>query len=301
MLYATFCVIGAVTLLTSPRTLAVELDCLIKPEMYVELSSPVNSVIDEILVNVGDTVTLGQPLAKLESSVEVARLKLARLNARSQNEIQHRKEQLRYAQSYLKRINNLLKQNSISQYEKDKAATEVALAEIELRKAQEKWSEAQLNLDLARTQLALKTITSPINGVVVDRYAMVGESVRDRTIMKLAQVDPLKVELIVPTDYFGRIRKGMQVEVFPEKPANQMFMATVSVVDRLVDPASGSFTVSMTLPNPDERLVGGVNCIANLRLDAVEPFNNSQQAAPSKSSKDGTFGLALSHSLSLGQ
>ncbi len=281
-------------LLFCGQAMAAELDCLIKPEMYVELSSPVNSVIDQILVDVGDTVTRGQTVAILESSVERARLKLARLAASSINEIDHRKEQLRHAKSYLQRINNLLKNNSISQYEKDKAATDVALAEIELEKAREKWNEAQLNLELAKSQLALKTITSPIDGVVVDRYTMVGESVRDRTIMKLAQVDPLKVELIAPTEYFGLIRKGMQVEVYPEKPADRVFMATVNVVDRLIDPASGSFTVSMTLPNPDESLVGGVNCLASLRFDRQESTGSTKTA---RRASPASFGLALSHSL----
>ena len=262
-----------VALVASPRARGAELDCLVKPEMYIELSSPVDSVMEQILVETGDTVIRGQPLVKLESSVENAKLNLARLQARSLSEIQNRKEQLRYAKRYLKRMTDLLDKNSVSQYEKDKAATEVALAKIELNKANEKWSIAQLNLALAQTQLALKTINSPIDGIVVDRYAMVGESVSDRSIMKLAMIDPLKVELIAPTEYFGLIKKGMQVEIYPEQPANQVFTATVTVVDQLIDPASGSFTVRMLLPNPDDKLVGGVNCLASFSFETPEPSN----------------------------
>ena len=59
----------------------------------------------------------------------------------------------------------------------------------------------------------------------------------------------------------------MQAEIYPEQPANKMFRATVSIVDKLIDPASGSFTVRMLLPNPDDRLVGGVNCLARFDLD----------------------------------
>ena len=47
---------------------AAELDCLVKPEMYVEVSSPVISVLEEVLVEAGDLVTRGQPLAKLEAT-----------------------------------------------------------------------------------------------------------------------------------------------------------------------------------------------------------------------------------------
>jgi multidrug efflux pump subunit AcrA (membrane-fusion protein) len=103
---------------------------------------------------------------------------------------------------------------------------------------------------------------------VIDSYAKVGESVADRTIMKLAQIDPLRVELIAPTEYFGLIEKDMQVEIFPERPADKTFKATVTVVDQLIDPASGSFTVRMALPNPGDELVGGVNCIARFNFEA---------------------------------
>ncbi len=245
-----------------------ELDCLVKPQVYVELSSPVDSVLEEILVQTGDIVERGQPLAQLEASVERARVKLARLQAKSDSDVQNRREQLRYAKRYLKRMVELLEQNSVSQYEKDKAETEVALAQIELNKAREKKRIAEVNLELALTQLELRTLKSPIDGIVVDRYAEVGESVRDRSIMKLAQVDPLKVELIAPTEFFGLIEKGMQVDIYPEQPANQVFAATVTLVDQLIDPASGSFTVRMELPNPDDKLVGGVNCVAQFGFDA---------------------------------
>ena len=274
-----FCLAWLIVLFTTTKAHAAELDCLVKPEMYVELSSPVESVIEEILVETGDVVTRGQPLARLESAVEEANLKLAQLNAKSVSDIENRKEQLRYAKRFLKRMTDLLDKNSVSRYEKDKAATEVALAEIELRKANEKWKIAQLNLELAQTQLALKTINSPIDGIVVDRYAMVGESVTGRTIMKLAKVDPLTVELIAPTEYFGLIRKGMEVEIYPEQPANQVFNATVTIVDQLIDPASGSFTVRMELPNPDDKLVGGVNCLASFGFEAPEPSDQDVYGA----------------------
>jgi len=250
---------------------AAELDCLVKPEMYVDVSSPVISVLEEILVETGDAVEKGQPLAKLEASVEMARVKLARLQAESTSEVENRKEQYRYAKQYFRRMQELLSQKSVSQYEADKAQTELALAQIDLKRARENQRIAQVNLELAQSQLALRTIRSPIDGIVVDRFTMVGESVEGRVIMKLAQVDPLKVELIAPTEYFGLIRKGMKVEIHPEQPAGQTFEATVTVVDQLIDPASGSFTVRMELPNPDDELVGGVNCLARFDFDTPKP------------------------------
>jgi multidrug efflux pump subunit AcrA (membrane-fusion protein) len=101
--------------------------------------------------------------------------------------------------------------------------------------------------------------------------------------MKLAKVNPLKVELIAPTEYFGLIQKGMEVEIYPEQPANQVFTATVSVVDQLIDPASGSFTVRMALPNPGDELVAGVNCMASFNFKAPVPLRQNTYSSLSPS------------------
>jgi RND family efflux transporter MFP subunit len=259
---------------------AAELDCLIKPEMYVEVSSPVVSVLEEILVETGDVVTRGQPLAKLEASIEKARVKMAELQVKHVSDIENRKIQLEFKKLNHERMQQLREKNSVPQFEADKARTEYALAQLELAKAREIRIMARANLEMERSQLALRTIVSPIDGIVVDRYAMVGESVEGRSIMKLAQVNPLKVELIAPTEYFGLIRRGMRVEIYPEQPANQVFNATVTIVDKLIDPASGSFTVRMALPNPDDILIGGVNCIARFDFEAPLPGKELYSSLP---------------------
>lgn len=249
-----------------------QLDCLAKPGMYIELSSPVDTTLKELFVNAGDDIKKGQPLVMLENTVEIARVELAKKQALSWSEIENSRVQLKYARRSLQRIEKLFKKNSVSLFEKDKATTEVSLAEIELIKAKEKKSLAQLGLEQAEAQLALRTIKSPIDGIVVDSYAKVGESVEGRPIMKLAQLDPLRVEVIAPTEYFGLLKKGMKVEIRPEHPANKTFKATITVVDQLIDPASGSFTVRMALPNSDEQLVGGVNCIAKFNFPTPSPI-----------------------------
>jgi len=275
-----------ILLLGLGRAAAAELDCLVKPEMYVEVSSPVISVLEEVLVETGDTVTRGQPLAYLEASVEKARVKMAELQVAHTSDIENRKEQLRYKKLNNERMQELRAKNSVPQFEADKARTEYELAKLELARAREERIMARANLEMERSQLALRTIRSPIDGIVVDRFLMVGESVEGRSIMKLAQVDPLKVEVIAPTEYFGLIRKGMKAKIFPEQPKNEAFIATVTVVDKLIDPASGSFTVRMLLPNPDDRLIGGVNCVARFDFDNPASTGKQDQAIAVSAASD---------------
>lgn len=247
-----------------------QLDCMVKPEMYVELSSPVNGIIETLLVEKGTYIKKGQPLALLESSVEKSKVQLAKLQANSYNDIKNKRTHLKFALRNKKRLEKMTK-NTVSLSEKDKVETEAVIAEIEFKKASENRRIAQLNLALEESRLALKTIKSPIDGIVIDQYLSIGESVKDRPLMKLAKIDPLRVELIAPTEYFGLINKDMQVEIQPERPANKTFKATVSSVDKLIDPASGSFTVRMTVPNPSDQLVGGVNCLAKFGFETPMP------------------------------
>ncbi len=248
-----------------------ELDCLVRPEMYIDLSSPVDTTLSQMLVNIGDTIKKGQPLVQLESTVEWAKVKLAKLQADSNTAIDHSTVQLKFAKRNKKRIQDLYKKKSISLHEKEKADTEVALAEIALSEALEKKLIAQFNLKKIQAELRLRSLSSPIDGIVVDIYAMAGESVNARPIMKLAQTDPLRVELIAPTEYYGLIKKDMEIEILPERPVNKTYKASVTVVDQLIDSASGSFTVRMSLPNPGDELVGGVNCIARFNFKAPNP------------------------------
>ncbi len=250
-----------------------ELDCLVRPEMYIELSSPVDTTLKSMLVKTGDTIVKNQPLVQLENSVERAKVALAKQQAISSSEIENRRIQLKFAKRNLQRMQELYEKNSVSLFERDKAQAEVSLAEIELIKARENKKLAQLNLNKIQAELALRTIKSPIDGIIIDSYIKIGESVSNRPIMKLAQINPLRVELIAPTEYFGLIQKDMEVKIYPERPANKIFKATVTVVDQLIDPASGSFTIRMSLPNPGDELVGGVNCIARFDFEPPVAMN----------------------------
>jgi len=70
----------------------------------------------------------------------------------------------------------------------------------------------------------------------------------------------------------------MSVEIRPSMPVNSSYKATVSIVDRIIDAASGSFSIRLALPNPDEKLIGGTKCIALFPLKSPKTMgakNNS--------------------------
>ena len=82
------------------------------------------------------------------------------------------------------------------------------ITRLELEQAREQKRLAALELKMALEALMRRSITSPISGVVLDRFMSPGEVVEDQKILTVAQIDPLRVEVILPASRFGSIVVG---------------------------------------------------------------------------------------------
>jgi len=108
-------------------------------------------------------------------------------------------------------------------------------------------------------------VKSPIAGVVMERLRQPGElASREHAIVKIARLDPLRVEVFVPMTLYGRITVGQRAVVVPEAPLNRPLDATVVVVDRVADAASSTFGVRLEIGNPGNRVPGGLKCRVRL-------------------------------------
>jgi RND family efflux transporter MFP subunit len=215
---------------------------------------------DRVEVSRGDAVSKGQAVAYLESRVERATVALARARAARDQLIKAKRARAEFAKRRLERNQALAKTNSVSDQAVDEAETEAILAEMELGEALEEKRIAELELRRAQAALETRTIRSPIDGRVVDVFIEPGESVEDRPILQIARIDPLHVEVIAPVSMLGQIEPGVAAEVRLEEPVGGSYKAVVTVVDRLVDAASGTFGVRLELPNPEGRLPAGLRC-----------------------------------------
>lgn len=235
-------------------------DCLIEPHAVTKLETRELGALEEMLVDRGDLVKAGQPVARLESGVEEISVQLMRARAHMDAELEETSVRAEFAARRLERTSQLLAQNSVSSFEHDQAVTEAAETRLRHRQALQRSKVAQLELDGAKKQLDLRTLRSPIDGVVVKRLLQVGESVENRPIMQIAATDPLNVEIIMTVDEFGTVEVGEVAQVSPQFPGAVPVPARVTVVDGLIDAASGTFGVRLELPNPEHRIPGGVGC-----------------------------------------
>lgn len=261
--YAVFSVLLFITLpliAFAEETEVSELDCFIEPYIVVNLGCGVTGIIDEITVSRGDFVEKGQVLVRLDSRVEEAALELIRAQSELAATIGARKARLEFAIREYKRKKELYKQNILTLDDIDEAETNMSIAEHELKEATEQKQLAALELKQTQESVKRRIIRSPIRGVVVERFLSIGELVEEQPILKLAQLDPLNVEVIAPISLLGSINVGDRAEVRPESPIEGMYVGKVKIVDRVIDAASGTFGIRIELPNPDYSLPAGLKC-----------------------------------------
>lgn len=238
-----------------------ELDCLMEPRAMVQLGSATTGLLDVVTVERGDVVKAGQLIARLESSVEQATVKLARVRSKNDVPILSRTARLDFARGKEERTEKLFTKQIVSGEQMEVASTERHLAELDLSEAEMEKGMAKLQLGQVLALLNQRAILSPVEGVVVERALSPGEYMNEQAhVVTIAVMGVLNIEVFVPIAFFGAITTGMRGEVRPEKPVDGVFEATVIVVDELFDPASSTFGVRLELPNHDYGLPAGLRC-----------------------------------------
>lgn len=240
--------------------------CLIEPRQTIELASPVTGMLAQVQVVRGELVSKDQVLAVLDTRAEQAAADLARFRSEQRGPLEMAERKVAFSRLRFERRKAMAAERLIPEQERDDAEAELRLAESELKVAVEDRQSARLELAQHNVQLALRSLRSPFNGVVVAQLAYPGEVVEPgsagKGVLKLAQLDPLRVHVVLPKEAFGSVKQGDLVEVIPELPATARYSARAVNVDRLIDAASGTFVVQLELPNTQLSIPAGVKCRA---------------------------------------
>ena len=197
---------------------------------------------------------------KLESRVEEAAVDIAAARAGMSSTVRSKEARRELGTRRKVRAEQLYADRALSLDLRDEVITESRVAELQLEEAKDQLQLARLEREQAEAALERRHIRSPISGVVTERLMTPGEVVDEEVIMRVAQIDPLSVEVILPATRFGTIEVGTKVAVTPEIPGDEVHVASVAVVDRVIDAASGTFGVRLDLPNPDLSIPGGLHC-----------------------------------------
>lgn len=152
----------------------------------------------------------------------------------------------------------------------DRSVYQAVNARVEYAVAQHARAKAAAQLQMVDNEIALRTITSPINGVIVDKYHEAGEWAQaGEPIYRIVQMDRLRVEgMLKATDYMPEDVAGNPVRILvtTSEGHQEEFDATVDFVNPVVDP-SGEFLIHAEFDNPQTQWA--VACAPGLDAEIV--------------------------------
>ncbi len=234
--------------------------CLIGPERVADIGTAVTGLVESISVDRGDTVRQGQPLVWLASEVERAGAQAAQVRATIDADIRAAEANFALARQRHVRVAGLVAEGFVTPLAVEQAQAERDVAEQKVEQARAQKTIQGHDAALVRAQLGQRTLKSPISGVVIERFVNAGERAEDKPLLRVAMLDPLRVELVMPASRWASVARGDRIAVVPELPGATSLLAKVTHIDKIIDAASNTFRVRLSLPNPGNRLPAGARC-----------------------------------------
>ncbi len=237
----------------------------VQSRKVVQLSAQVMGRVKEISVSAGDKVKAGQMLVVLDDQEIMARVRQAEEAAKSAEAAVRAAEAgaesaraaLKLAELDLERQRATYAAGATPKAALDhaEAALRTAAASMEsaaeqVKAAARNRDAAVQNLDASRVMLSYTKITAPMDGVVVDKYAEVGDiAVPGRPILTIQSDAELRFEAPVSEICARRISIGMPATVRVDA-AGKSWDSVVQEIVPAMDPTSRSFLVRTNLPDP---------------------------------------------------
>lgn len=210
------------------------------------VASEVAGLVTEFLAREGDTITKGQPLARLRT----ATLELQRKSIEGQ--LQEAQARLEQAQAHLKRSRELLEAGVIPRDQFDdrlydtnawKGSVEQFTADI-----------AKINDDISRS-----TIRAPFDGVVAVERTEVGQWLKiGDPVVEILSISDLDVRVDVPERYFPSLRLGTETRVTFEFLPGTTITGRIHAIVPAADPQARTFPLKVTIPNRERRIGAGM-------------------------------------------
>ena len=238
---------------------SVTVDAFTAPHLQLQIATQIGGVVTKVVVEEGDHVSAGQDVVHLND--DLLRAQLAVSEARTQSaeaQIAAAKARFELLTKEYEREQQLLEKKVASQEDLDKARLDRDLADLSIQNAENDLKIAKLTADRDRVAVEQTVFRAPDDGEVLRIAVREGEAAEPlHPVFSMVTVDPLDVITYVPIDTVGRISVGTTAMLKLEGVSPEPLACTVKVVDRVADPASGTYRIKLTLPNQKRQIAAG--------------------------------------------
>src|SRR6266436_3054963 len=158
------------------------------------------------------------------------------------------------------------------------AMTDIGPRPEEIRAAEAQVRQMKAALDYADTQLANTEIKAPVSGTIlqriVERGEMVspsafGESGARTSVVALADLNDLQIELDISQTDFARLKMNQRAEIIPEAFPNLKYTGFIAEIAPEANRAKATVQVKVKVDNPDEQLLPEMNARVNFLSDSA--------------------------------
>lgn len=242
-----------------------ELEGFTEPFRTINIAADETGIIDEVLVHEGEKVESGQPLARLNSEVHRTLLAIAEQGMQAEGRLDAALADRQLRQDRYAKLESLRVDGHARQEEVDRAATELAVAEANVRTAREDRLTKKLEYERIKVQLERRTIRAPVAGVVTKLHKQVGEFVAPNNpdVLILVQLDPLLANFTMMSDQAPQLSEGQKIKV-RLLSGNTEVLGVVEFIAPTTDAESGTIRIKVRIENPAGRLRSGERCKIDL-------------------------------------
>ncbi|MGB3118403.1 MAG: efflux RND transporter periplasmic adaptor subunit [Verrucomicrobiales bacterium] len=250
------------------------IETYLRPIQEIDLASAELGILQTIHVKPGDHVIKGQEILRLNSSVIEAQLAQAEVQATQDGRLKSVEAEQGIAKQRLAIIESLRERGNTNEAEWTKAVASLAVAEGQLKAAQEDRDTLRLQAATIRAQLDLRILRSPIEGIVVEVTRDVGESVTARGgdipdyLVKIVDLTRLISRAHIPARLAENLRKGQAIGVTLEDSQKTQSQGSIDFVAPTVDAVTGLTEVHIIFDNANGNLRSGIP--ATLRIPAPD-------------------------------
>jgi len=226
--------------------------------------------LQDVFVRLGDRVTRGQRVAKIEDFEIVEQVKQAEAAQEvAAATIRQREADLQLALTNVERSRNLFQRQLLPKQTLDdnEARYQAAVAQIDLAKAQSTQSRARL--DELRINLSNTVIVSPVNGFVAKRSVDPGAFVSQQVpVVDVVDISSVRLVVNVVERDLKELKSGLTTKVEVDAFPGETFQGHIARVAPVLDPATRTAPIEIEIPNPAFRLKPGMYARVGITTDA---------------------------------
>lgn len=197
-----------------------------------------------LLVNEGDQVVAGQPVARLDGDRLALEVKRAKANLDKTRQEYDRNVELHQK--------GLLPAGTYEGLKYDLDALKAAY-------------------ELSRLELSYTTVRAPISGTISERLVKAGNTVSaSQGIFSITDLEPLLAYLYVPERQFSKLKKDQSVAMTVDALPGQEFEGRVQLISPVIDPATATFKVTAEINDISGQLKPGMFGRVSVEFDTHE-------------------------------